>query len=94
MSDELNIVNAYSGSLTVTGPIVIRGFLKFIKNDQVIGSLDASFDFTQLPENLHAYAAGVVMRRSCNIYMNISDDKNTVETVAPPPKSWWAFWRK
>ncbi len=52
-----------------TPKLTYSGMIKLFKNGEVIGSLDGTFDFSNLPNDLHMTAADLILSRGASIHL-------------------------
>lgn len=69
-------------SITVPGTtrVVVEDYLVFISDGQVVGRLNAEFDFGSLPAYLHGFAAQHLMMRRSSFAMPLAP----LPTPTPP----------
>ena len=64
-------------NLIVTGkPIVIvKDALVFRRDGVVVGTIDASYDFSELPDELHELAVGIASNNRHTLYLSVEQDQ-------------------
>ena len=80
-------------NLTIPGTtkVTVKNFLQFTRGEEILGSLDAEFDFKDLPTNLHSLALQVIQMRGSNICIGM--EWPPVKTAEPAQKK-QSFWKK
>jgi len=51
--------------------IVFTKFITLVKNNEEIGTIDATFDFSELPEKYHELVVAVIQRRGSRVHLAI-----------------------
>ena len=69
LADTKFATPADTGKITVEGKPELKfiGFVKYTVGNEVVGSLDATFDFSKLPPELHADAVRFLSRGGYNM---------------------------
>ena len=81
-------------NLIVTGkPIVIvKDALVFSRDGVVVGKLDASYDFSELPDELHEKAVGIASNNRRTLYLSV--EQVQVNKNPENPKKVDGFFRR
>jgi len=97
---------ADAGALTVqaTGKIYVMNFVTISDGGSVVASMDATFDFADIPPDLHAGVLNSLLRSRIRYMIMTRKEPQPVATPPTPPSSpataiartstkpWWKFW--
>ena len=66
-------------------------FIKFKKDGAVVGTIKATFDFSDMPPDLHGWGLQIVQGMGTSVYLALDDPP---EQVAPPKPTKTTRWKR
>jgi len=104
MTDEATFITSSPQSLTHqgNGKVIVQSYVVIKEGAQVIYSMDAEFDFAQIPAEHHSTVARWLIANRHSLALRRYEPPATVSMpstpaaalVSTPRKKWWKFWSK
>ena len=87
-------ISGDASNLTTKGStkVTYKNFIQVSRGGKVVHSLDAEFDFKEVPQNLHGFLLQILQMRGANVCMPYEWPPKPAVVEPEPPKQ--SFWRK
>lgn len=90
---QLCYVDSNTNVTVNTKPVVHHPtFVRFRKDGRVVGTIKATFDFSDVPPNLHLWGLQFIQSVNTSIYLAHDDPPEQAEPPKPAESSWWKRW--
>lgn len=96
---EMNISFDEDGNLTHTGDsrVIYPVYVEFIRNGKVAGTISATFDFSNVPDDLHQLGINIISRHTIRVGLPSEEDLErsrewSERREARKALPWWKRW--